>query len=112
MAKSRKPDPVPLVVDALLAAGFVAAGHTDTQQVRIPTARSPVFGAAGGELATFGGRARYRHPNGIRCTVGPRSTNFYRVERNEAAGLRGFETTDLDGIRAWIARLTDQSSSA
>lgn len=52
------------VTEAVLAAGagFIPAGTTDTETVRIPTQASPVYGATGGELRTIGGRARYTKP--------------------------------------------------
>lgn len=65
-------------IDQLLALGFVPAGATREEVVRIPTTRSPVFGGLGGERRTLGGRARYALPDtDLRVTVGPRTTNVY-----------------------------------
>lgn len=62
----------------LLELGFVPAGTTTEQIVRIPTMRSPVYGGLGGERRTLGGRARYALPGTeLRVTVGPRTTNVY-----------------------------------
>jgi hypothetical protein len=66
------------VVTALMELGFVPAGETSLEHVRIPTMRSPVLGGMGGERRTLGGRARYTLPGtDLRVTVGPRTTNVY-----------------------------------
>jgi hypothetical protein len=53
----------------LVAAGWVPAGQTQSETVRVPTSRSPVFGGIGGELHTFGGRPRFEKGH-KRATVG------------------------------------------
>jgi hypothetical protein len=66
-------------VAVLLAAGFVPDGATKEERVRIPTSKSPVFGASGGELRTLGGRARYAMPGtNVRVTVGGRTVSVYK----------------------------------
>lgn len=65
-------------IAALLELGFAPAGETAEQLVRIPTARSPIFGGLGGERRTIGGRARYALPGtDLRVTIGPRTVNVY-----------------------------------
>lgn len=91
-------------IEALLAAGFEAAGETATQQVRIPTVRSPVFGGVGGELATLGGRPRFVKPGStLRATVGPVTTCFYDVVDGKTNYRANLRTKDVAGIKAWIA---------
>lgn len=110
------------VLAALASAGFADDGQTKQETVRVPTQASPVFGAAGGELRTFGGRARFVLPgseldgpmNGntqVRVTVGARTTFFYRnVYRGwsqyttEIARLR---TKDLVAIQEVLASLNN-----
>jgi len=90
-------DPVVPVVEALIAAGFVAAGHTDSEEVRISTSNSPVFGGIGGEVRKFGGRQRYSKPGtDMRVTVGPRTVNVYRVVKGTVSGFVGFDTRGID----------------
>ncbi len=84
-----------LVISALLENGWAENGRTISEQVRIPTSRSPVFGKSGGELATFGGRLRFAKEN-RKCTVGKRTTYFYDSDNPEAG--KPFSTNDLDGI--------------
>lgn len=96
-------------VETLLAAhGFVADGFTDSQTVRIPTTRAPVFGGLGGELATFGGRKRFAR-NGLKVTVGKRTTYFYRVENKQLDSNFGkrFNTKDIDAIRSFLASIPE-----
>jgi hypothetical protein len=62
----------------LLELGFLPAGETAEQVVRIPTMHVPVYGRSGGERRTLGGRARYTLAGtDLRATVGPRTTNLY-----------------------------------
>lgn len=66
------------VIATLLDLGFVPAGETTEQIVRMPTMRVPVYGGLGGERRTLGGRDRYVLPGTeLRATVGPRTTNVY-----------------------------------
>lgn len=86
----------------LEARGFEPDGHTATQEVRVATSRSPVFGGIGGERRTFGGRARFRIPNtDIRATVGKRSTCLYHAKGDFLATI---ETKDLAALRAALER--------
>lgn len=96
-------DRIQEVIEMLEAHGFVADGFTDTQHVRIPTTRAPVFGGIGGELATFGGRKRFAR-NNLKVTVGKRTTYFYRVTNKQLDPNFGkrFQTKDLDGIRSFL----------
>lgn len=115
------------VVDALHELGWVDDGQTDTQTVRIPTSKCPVYGRGaygGGEVRTFGGRERLAKPGTEwKVTVGTRSVNFYRVgeiktpfkgwdgqERVKtsrgAIDFQGFNTTDLEGIKARASALS------
>ena len=65
-------------IATLLELGFVPAGETRLEHVRIPTMKSPVLGGMGGERRTLGGRERYALPGtDLRVTVGPRTTNVY-----------------------------------
>ena len=98
-----KPSPrtllrVASVVDALARLGFQPHGSTESETVRVPTARAPVFGGLGGELRTFGGRTRFILPDtDIRATVGPRTTFIYRViprDRYQAPEVVSLVTVD------------------
>lgn len=94
------------IVEWLESLGFVEDGRTATQEVRIPTTRSPVFGRTGGERRTFGGRLRFRLPNtNIRATVGPRTVNVYVVTDGDTRFLLMSDTVDvtLDGLRKAIS---------
>ena len=84
-----------LVISTLLENGWVENGRTVSEQVRIPTSRSPIFGKCGGELATFGGRLRFVKGN-RKCTVGKRTTYFYDSDNPE--GGKPFNTKDFDEI--------------
>lgn len=85
------------VTEAVLAAGFVAAGTTDTETVRIPTQASPVYGATGGELRTLGGRARYTKPGtNVRVTVGPQTTFVYSVSSGQVTTIAYLQTRDIE----------------
>ncbi len=87
------------VFEVFTAAGFVADGYTAEEIVRIPTTRSPVFGGIGGERRKFGGRQRLSLPNTtIRATVGPRTTNIYRVINGKATFLANYKTTQLVAV--------------
>jgi hypothetical protein len=112
------------VVDFLLGSGWAEDGHTDTQTVRIGTSKVPIYGKTGGELRTFGGRQRLaKTGTEWKVTVGTRTVNFYRVgnidvsfrnykgewiEKFErgSVDLKGFDTKDLDGIRAHAESLS------
>lgn len=101
MAKPKQPTKVQrqhaAVTEAVLAAGFIAAGATDTETIRIPTQASPVYGATGGELRTMGGRARYTKPGSdVRVTVGPQTTNVYRVRNSKTEFLANLNTRDIE----------------
>jgi hypothetical protein len=91
-------------IEVVLAGGFVPAGETTTQTVRIPTTRSPVYGGAGGEIATFGGRQRFTKPDtDMRVTVGKITTYFYEVEKGETKGGISINTRETERIRKWAA---------
>lgn len=97
------------VIDLLLAAGFVPDGETRQEQVRIPTAKAPVFGHSGGVLATLGGRRRFVKPGTtIKATVGQRTTALYRIEGAGLEGVRGIATLatrELSAIRTAVESL-------
>lgn len=107
MEKARSP--VEEVVACLASAGFAEDGATRTEQVRIPTKDSPVYGKSGGELATFGGRMRFaKAGTRIRATVGKRTTAIYEISGPGLAGVRGIaslETRDIERIRAALGAL-------
>lgn len=94
------------VVDLLLQHGFLADGYTPQEHVRIPTTRAPAFcnGKAGGELATFGGRARFIR-NGLYCTVGKRTTCFYLKKNKKAYNFDNFDTKDFEAIESFVSKL-------
>lgn len=101
------------VAAALTAAGFVPDGATPTEHVRIPTVKNPVYGGLGGKPATFGGRARYSHPSGVKATVGKVTTCVYLVIPKEARRPQDLsatktlwvgDTRELEAIRAALAR--------
>ena len=80
----------------LLELGFLPAGETAEQVVRIPTVRAPVYGGLGGERRTFSGRARYTLPGtDLRATVGPRTTNLYFSRRGKTEFVLNAHTRDL-----------------
>lgn len=96
------------VIAILKSLGWEPHGHTDSETVRVPTSRAPVFGGIGGELRTFGGRLRFSQPGtNRRCTVGPRKVCVYEVDGREATAFRTFRTSDLDGIRAALDKPTE-----
>lgn len=84
--------------DILGECGWIPAGTTSTETVRIPTTRSPVFGGMGGELRTFGGRSRFQKMNWF-VTVGPRTVNFYKRAADGPAGMIQAKTSDVVRIR-------------
>jgi hypothetical protein len=85
------------VIAALFSNGWIPDGATHEEQVLIPTTKSPRFGKCGGELATFGGRSRFR--NGERyCTVGKITTCFYSKVDKQAVNFRNYCTRDIGGI--------------
>lgn len=91
---------IEIVVDVLLANGWTPAGHTESETVRIPTTRAPVYGGIGGEVRTFGGRARFAKGERRRVTVGARTTCFYEVVDKKAQGFVSLRTKDIDRIKA------------
>lgn len=120
-------DPRQAVRDLLKAAGYLPAGHTELEMVRIPTINAPVFGGLGGEVRTLGGRERYAIPNSPkRATVGKRTVCLYELHQSENAvpcvtnirrsaqglysqvtSLENYRTRDVDVIRTAL----QQSSS-
>ena len=114
MSKPKQPtaaERVVPVIDALIRLGFEEHGTTESETVRVPTFRAPVFGGLGGELRTFGGRARFSLPDtDIRATVGPRTTFVYRViprDRYQApqiVSLANIDTADATEERLRAAQ--------
>jgi hypothetical protein len=101
-------------VAALLDLGFVPAGATATEHVRIPTMKSPVLGGMGGERRTLGGRARYVLPGtDLRVTVGPRTTNLYYVRGGKTEFVLNESTKDLDPsvLRDVVAAATGRKTA-
>jgi hypothetical protein len=97
------------VVLALEALGFVAAGATREEVVRVGTARSPILGGTGGERRTLGGRARFAVPGtDLRATVGSRTTFLYC----HAAGVRLVEIAHLRTRDVTVAMLRDLLASS
>lgn len=90
---------VETVIEILLANGWTRAGQTESETVRIPTMRAPVFGGIGGELRTFGGRARFARGERRRVTVGPRRICFYEVVNKKAQGFMSLPTKAIDQIK-------------
>jgi hypothetical protein len=87
-------------IEILLANGWEAAGHTQSDTVRVPTSRSPVYGGAGGELRTFGGRPRFTKGD-RRATVGVRTTCFYEYKDKQNGNFQNVPTKDLDKIKTY-----------
>ncbi len=84
------------IVSTLLDLGFMPAGETREEIVRIPTTRSPIYGGTGGERRTLGGRDRYALPGtDLRVTVGPRTTNVYYSRRGKTEFVLNEKTKDL-----------------
>lgn len=91
---------VQAAAEVLMAHGYQTSGSTDTETVRVPTQKSPVFGGCGGEFRTFGGRARFVLPGSCaRATVGANTTSLYEVIDGKATNFRNVQTTDLDELR-------------
>lgn len=100
MTKTKKPTKRDLALDqvvrSLESLGFVPDGETRSETVRVATNDAPVLGhggSSGGELRTFGGRARFHLPGtDLYVTVGKMSTFIYRLPPNpnrfEGAGQR------------------------
>lgn len=129
-------DPRQAVRDLLKAAGYLPAGHTELEMVRIPTMKTPVFGGLGGELRTLGGRERYALPNSPkRVTVGKRTVCLYEVhqtdnvvpcvtnarrstqaQHSQVTRSQNYRTRDVDLIRAALQTAstggTDAATSA
>jgi hypothetical protein len=97
------------VIDLLLAAKFIQNGHTREEIVRIPTAKSPLLGKSGGELAKFGGRQRFeKSGTNIKATVGIKTTYFYFVQgvgEGSVKGIATHNTKDIEAIKSTIASL-------
>ena len=91
------------IIQWLLDNGWSADGQTITETVRIPTVRSPVFGGIGGELATFGGRQRFRKGNQF-CTVGKRTVNFYERGSRGAVNMEQAKTNNPEAVRVLATR--------
>lgn len=102
------------VIEMLFDNGWSAGGHTQTETVRIPTVKSPLFGKGGGELATFGGRPRFLLPDSDwRVTVGKITTFFYVIDGSQKHDIhnrkiisysqsRSFATKDIKAIEEYI----------
>lgn len=106
---SKRKEAKATVVQVLLDSGFVADGATRTEHVRVPTKRVPLYGTSGGELATFGGRARFTVPgSGLKATVGDRTTYLYRVPEGggQVEGLAHLDTMDVEQVKVEVARVT------
>jgi len=90
MAKASAAD---RVVTLLIQNGWESAGVTNVEQVRIGTAKVPVYGGIGGELRRFGGRLRFHRPDtDLFATVGRNSVCFYHRQDREATGFRNYAT--------------------
>ena len=74
--------------------------ETHQEAVRVGTSASPVYGGTGGELRTFGGRARYGLPGtDRRATVGAQTVSLYRVLDRKAQDFRNVPTSDTEALR-------------
>jgi len=99
MATAKQTERINQVCQQLLAAGWLEAGTTRPEIMRVPTQRSPLLGGTGGELRTFGGRTRFELPNtAYRVTVGAQTTCFYRVVNGQATDFTNYRTSDTNGI--------------
>lgn len=85
------------IIAILIENGFEPYGATELAHIRIPTMRAPVFGGIGGELRTLGGRQRFKKGE-RRCTVGKRTTCFYRVKGRETSDFVNIPTKNVDAI--------------
>jgi hypothetical protein len=95
-----------LVIDGLVHSGWTLAGTTRQETVRIPTMKSPIFGhganPSGGELATFGGRQRFRLPStDWFVSVGDRTVCFYRKGDNGVSSAKTFPTSFIGQISSF-----------
>lgn len=87
-------------IQALLDGGFLPDGQTTQTTARISTRQSPVYGASGGEIATFGGRQRFaKQGTVIKATVGKRTTAIYRHEGQKIKAIATVSTADTGAIR-------------
>ena len=95
------------IIKWLLDNGWSADGQTITETVRIPTVRSPVFGGTGGELATFGGRQRFRKGSQF-CTVGKRTVNFYELGPHGAVNMEQARTNNPESVYELATRRSNE----
>lgn len=94
-------------VQILTAAGYRPAGETRQETVRVGTSASPVLGGTGGELRTFGGRARFELPGtDQRATVGPQTTQLYRSVEGKAQDFVSLTTSDTAALSRALAETT------
>lgn len=70
------------VIAILIQSGWESHGQTETQVYRVGTADCPVYRGIGGQVKNSGGRMRFRKGN-RRCTVGARTTCFYRLDEQK-----------------------------
>ena len=95
-----------VLIDRLRERGFVDAGLTATETVRIGTVTTPIYGGSGGKLVTSGGRRRLTLPGtDLRVTVGPRSTCLYRVVGSAITDMNTLATKEADRILLTITEL-------
>jgi hypothetical protein len=103
MEDSMKTNHKDAAVQALLDAGFKAAGQTPTETVKFMV--NAGYGYPSFKGATFGGRDRFVHPTtGHRATVGKVTTNFYQVANGATFDFVSRKTKDLEGIREELIR--------
>ena len=95
---SETSDSVTVMVSLLSEQGWVGDGETASQSVRIPTTKSPLLGAGGGEPTTFGGRLRFKKGT-RRATVGKRTTCFYWMGEKGPTDFTNVPTKDLEQAR-------------
>lgn len=94
----------------LTATGYVPAGETRQETVRVGTSASPVLGGTGGEMRTFGGRVRFELPGtDRRATVGPQTTQLYRVIDGKAQDFVSLTTSDTAALSRALVELPDVS---
>lgn len=95
-------------VEALMKAGFEPNGHTRMEHVRVPTAKTPVYGKSGGKPVTLGGRMRLAKPGtDLKATVGLRTTVIYRTVAPGLAGVQGVAHHNTKDLGAIVATLAD-----
>lgn len=94
-AAAERIDPVSEVALILIDLGWVASGKTTAEVVRFPAAEG------GHRDALFGSRRRFTLPRTPRiCTVGGRTTCFYRLGGDLAPiDFLTVRTKDLDEVR-------------